>query len=104
MELEANRRGSKFSSFERVAAISLVVLAVASPLYIDHRSESELEDDEQPISVTLWLPMLLFVLVLVISLSAFLDKSFTRFDRNWIHRVGVLLVVLFSFLFFSFLF
>jgi len=88
MESEVNRRGSKVSSFERVAAISLVVLAVASPLYIDHRSESELEDDEQPISVTLWLPMLLFVLVLVISLSAFLDKSFTRFDRNWIHRVG----------------
>ncbi|CAI8606057.1 unnamed protein product [Vicia faba] len=71
MELEANNRGSKFSSYERVAAISLVVLAVASPLYIDHRSESELEDDEQPISVAFWLPMLLIVSVLVIVVSAF---------------------------------
>ncbi|XP_004498969.1 uncharacterized protein [Cicer arietinum] len=88
MELGANRSGSKISSFERVAAISLVVLAVASPLYIDHKSESELEDDEQTISIAFWLPMLLFVLVLVIALSAFLDRSFTRFDRNWIHRVG----------------
>jgi hypothetical protein len=102
MEVEANRRGSKISSYERVAAISLVVLAVASPLYIDHKSESELEDDEQPISVVFWLPMLLFVLVLVIGISAFLDKSFTRFDRNWIHRVGgssggivMILIVLF---------
>jgi len=63
--------------------------------------ESELEDDE-PISVAFWLPMLLFVSILVIVVSAFLDKSFTRFDRNWIHRVGgssggivLILIVLF---------
>jgi len=60
-----------------------------------------LEDDE-PISVAFWLPMLLFVSILVIVVSAFLDKSFTRFDRNWIHRVGgssggivLILIVLF---------
>lgn len=79
---------SRFSSYERVAAISLVVLAVASPLFMDRKSESEVEDDEEPISIAFWFPLLLFVLVLVIALSAFLDRSFTRFDRNWIYRVG----------------
>ncbi|KAJ1442840.1 hypothetical protein SESBI_00724 [Sesbania bispinosa] len=102
MEVGASRRGSRFSSYERVAAISLVVLAVASPLYIDRRSESELEDDEQPLNIAFWLPLLLFVLVLAIALSAFLDRSFTRFDRYWIYRVGgssggivLILIVLF---------
>ncbi|XP_057426619.1 uncharacterized protein LOC130720054 [Lotus japonicus] len=88
MEHGASRRGSRISSYERVAAISLVVLAVASPLYIDRRSESELEDDEHPLNIVIWLPLLLFILVLAITLSAFLDRSFTRFDRYWIHRVG----------------
>ncbi|KAK7383363.1 hypothetical protein VNO78_29040 [Psophocarpus tetragonolobus] len=87
MELEDSRRRSRFSSYERVAAISLVILAVASPLYIDNR-ESELEDEEQSINFPFWLPLLLFVLILAIALSAFLDRNFTRFDRNWIHRVG----------------
>ncbi|KAK7290958.1 hypothetical protein RIF29_05768 [Crotalaria pallida] len=102
MELGGRNRVSRFSSFERVAAISLVVLAVASPLYIDRGPDSELEDDEQPINIAVWLPLLLIVLILAIALSAFLDRSFTRFDRNWIHRVGgssggivVILVVLF---------
>ncbi|KAG5106798.1 hypothetical protein JHK82_043768 [Glycine max] len=46
MELGDSSKKSRFSSYERVAAISLVVLAVAFPLYIDHRPESELEDEE----------------------------------------------------------
>ncbi|OIW03130.1 hypothetical protein TanjilG_11767 [Lupinus angustifolius] len=85
-----------------MAAISLVVLAVASPLYIDRGSDNELEEDEQLMNIAVWLPLLLFVLILAIVLSAFLDRSFTRFDRYWIHRVGgssggivVILVVLF---------
>ncbi|XP_027333629.1 uncharacterized protein LOC113848354 [Abrus precatorius] len=102
MELEGSRKRSKFSSCERVAAISLVILAVASPLYIDRKPDSELEDNEQPINVAFWLPFLLFVLIIAIALSAFLDRNFTRFDRYWIHRVGgssggivLILIVLF---------
>ncbi|XP_068476114.1 uncharacterized protein [Phaseolus vulgaris] len=98
---ESSMRRSRLSSYERVAAISLVVLAVASPLYIDRRPESEL-DDEQSINLGFLLPLLLFVLILAIALSAFLDRNFTRFDRHWIHRVGgssggivLILVVLF---------
>ncbi|KAG2390202.1 uncharacterized protein LOC124820829 [Vigna umbellata] len=101
MEDGESRRRSRLSSYERVAAISLVVLAVASPLYIDHRAESEL-DDEQSINFAFLLPLLLFVLILATALSAFLDRNFTRFDRHWIHRVGgssggivLILVVLF---------
>ena len=33
------------------------------------------------------LPFLLFLLILGIALSAFLDRSFTGFDRYWIHKV-----------------
>ncbi|XP_061349573.1 uncharacterized protein LOC133294833 [Gastrolobium bilobum] len=103
MELGASRKGSKFSSYERVAAISMVVLAVASPLYMDRKPESELQDDDhQPMNFAFWLPLLLFVLILAIALSAFLDRSFTRFDRDWIHRAGgssggivLILIVLF---------
>ena len=70
-----------------MAAISLVVLAVASPLYIDHRPESELEDDEQSLSFAFWLALLLFVLIIAIALSAFLNRNFTRFHRNWIQSL-----------------
>ncbi|RDX76858.1 hypothetical protein CR513_43103, partial [Mucuna pruriens] len=87
MEVGDSSRRSRFSSYERVAAISLVVLAVASPLYIDRRPESELEDDEQSINFAFGLPLLLFLLIIAIALSAFLDRNFTRFDRYWIHRV-----------------
>ena len=90
MEVEGacRRRGSRVSSYEKLAAIGLVLLAVASPLYIDRRPDSELEDEDQPINFAFWLPLLLFLLMLTIALSTFLDQSFTRFDRYWIHRVG----------------
>lgn len=89
MELGGSRsRRSRFSSYERLAAICLVVIAVASPLYIDSNPESELDDCEEPLNLAFLLPFLLFVLILAIALSAFLDRSFTRFDRYWIHRVG----------------
>ncbi|KAJ1382282.1 putative transmembrane protein [Sesbania bispinosa] len=87
MEVGACRRGSMFSSYERLAAIGFVVLAVASPLYIDRQPECDLEDDEQPINVAVWLPLLLCLLILGIALSASLDQSLTGFDRYWIHRV-----------------
>ncbi|KAI4316467.1 hypothetical protein L6164_024445 [Bauhinia variegata] len=102
MEVEASSKRSRFSSYERLAAIGLVVLAVASPLYIDWRAGIELEEEEESISFAFLLPVLLFVLISAIVLSAVLDRSFTRFDRYWIHRVGgssggiiVILIVLF---------
>ncbi|KAK7283163.1 hypothetical protein RIF29_12511 [Crotalaria pallida] len=88
MELEANRRGSRFSSYERLAAIGLLLLAVASPLFIDHKPECESEENEQPTDVAFPLPLLLLLLISAIAASAFLDRDFTRFDRDWIHRVG----------------
>ncbi|XP_061374848.1 uncharacterized protein LOC133317065 [Gastrolobium bilobum] len=87
MEVGGSRRRSRFSSYERVAVIGLVALAVASPLYIDRKSECDLEDDENFINVAVSLPLLLFLLISCIVLSTFLDQSFTRFDRYWIHRV-----------------
>ncbi|CAL0305752.1 unnamed protein product [Lupinus luteus] len=88
MELEANRKRSNFSSYERIAAIGLVVLAVASPLFIDRKPECDLEEDEQPIGIAFPLPLLLFLLILAIAVSTVLDRDFSRFDREWIHRVG----------------
>lgn len=75
MELEACKRGSKILIYDRLATIGLVVLSVASPLYMEHKpeSDSDLEDDEQPINVSVWLPLLLFLLILCITLSAYLD-------------------------------
>ncbi|XP_058783099.1 uncharacterized protein LOC131657752 [Vicia villosa] len=89
MELEAFRRGSRFSLYEKLATIGLVVLAVASPLYMERKpeSDSDLEDEEQPINISVWLPLLLLLLILCIALSAYLDQSFAVFDRYWIHRV-----------------
>ncbi|XWS26474.1 hypothetical protein CRYUN_Cryun26dG0035600 [Craigia yunnanensis] len=79
---------SRSSSYERLPAIGLIVLGVVSPLYINRGTVSELEPDEQPINVASWLPQLLLILILVIALSLYCDRSFTRFDPNWIHRAG----------------
>jgi len=87
MELGAFGKGSGFSPYERLATIGLVVLAVASTLYMERKPECELEDDEEPTNVAVWLPLLLFLLILCIALSAFLDQSLAVFDRYWIHRV-----------------
>ncbi|KAI4337189.1 hypothetical protein L6164_015635 [Bauhinia variegata] len=102
MEVGATSTRSRFSSFERLAAIGLVVLAVASPLYIDRKATVELEEEEESIDFALLFPLLLFLLILAILLSAVLDRSFTRFDRYWIHRISgssggivVILMVLF---------
>lgn len=87
MDIGASSR-RRFSSYERLALIGLAVLAVASPLYVDRKSVSELEEEEESISFAILLPLLLFLLIMAVALSACLDRSFTRFDRHWIHRVG----------------
>ncbi|KAK7410176.1 hypothetical protein VNO78_00751 [Psophocarpus tetragonolobus] len=101
------RRGSRYSSYERLAAIALVILGVASPLYIDRKAECELEEEEQPVNVHVWLPFLLFLLILGMALSAFVDGSFAAFDRYWIHRVfgssaGILTILTLLFLILNF--
>lgn len=88
MEIGATRRKSRFSSYERLAAIGMGLLAVISPLYIDRREVSDPELDEAATSFDCWLPLLLLVLISAIALSLFLDRSLTRFDPHWIHRVG----------------
>ncbi|KAL2346602.1 hypothetical protein Fmac_000602 [Flemingia macrophylla] len=107
MEVGGCRRGSRFSSYERLAAIGLLVLAVASPLYIDRKAECELEDEEQPLNFDIWLPFLLFLLIFSIAFSAFLDRTFAGFDRYWIHRVvgssaGILAILTLLFLILKF--
>ncbi|TXG61789.1 hypothetical protein EZV62_013152 [Acer yangbiense] len=88
MEPVTTSRSGRVSSYERLVAIVLTVVAVFSPLYIDRRSDSDWEDDEQSINLVSWLPLLLLVLILAIAFSLFLDQSYTRFDPYWIHRVG----------------
>ncbi|MBA0576840.1 hypothetical protein Golob_024435 [Gossypium lobatum] len=91
-------RPSRYSSYERLVAIGLIVLGVLSPLYIN-KGTSELEPDEQLINFASWLPLLLLILTLAIATLLFCDRGCTKFDPNWIHRVGgssagILLVLL----------
>ncbi|KAK6927211.1 hypothetical protein RJ641_005802 [Dillenia turbinata] len=79
-------RSSCFASYERQLGIGLAILAVASPLYIDRSTTTE-ESDTPSINLTSWRPLLLLLLILVITLSGYHDKSSTRFDPYWIHRV-----------------
>ncbi|KAL5559541.1 hypothetical protein UlMin_035752 [Ulmus minor] len=88
MDLGATRRTSRFSSYERLVAIGLALLAVLSPLYIGRREVDDSELDEPAFSFDYWLPVLLLTLTLAIAVSLYLDKSLTRFDPYWIHRVG----------------
>uniref|UniRef100_A0A5B7AUD4 Uncharacterized protein n=1 Tax=Davidia involucrata TaxID=16924 RepID=A0A5B7AUD4_DAVIN len=81
-----------FSSYGRLVGIGLAVVAVVSPLYIDGRRQSvEMSElDVQPINISssYLLPLLLLVLIIAITLSSYLDRSFSRFDPHWIHRAG----------------
>ncbi|GAV71101.1 hypothetical protein CFOL_v3_14595 [Cephalotus follicularis] len=79
---------SRSSSYDRLVAIGLILLAVVSPLFVDRRLTREPEIDEQPINLASWLPLLLLVLILAIALSLYLDRCFTKLDPYWIHRVG----------------
>uniref|UniRef100_A0A7N0U729 Uncharacterized protein n=1 Tax=Kalanchoe fedtschenkoi TaxID=63787 RepID=A0A7N0U729_KALFE len=85
----AYRSGSRirFSSSDRLAALGLALLGVVSPLFIDRRQVIVLEEDE-PVNFASWLPVLLLILLIAIIMSRCLDRGFTRFDPNWIHRVG----------------
>ncbi|XAR57533.1 hypothetical protein NMG60_11025710 [Bertholletia excelsa] len=80
---------SSSASYERLAVIGLGLLAVVSPLYIDRRAlviGSEIE--EQPINISSYLPILLLMLILAISISRCLDHGCPEFDPCWIYRVG----------------
>ncbi|CAM8910149.1 hypothetical protein QQ045_032954 [Rhodiola kirilowii] len=85
----AYRSGSRvrFSSSDRLAALGLALLGVFSPLFIDRRQVIVLEEDEA-LNLGSWLPLLLLILLITITISRCLDRDFTRFDPNWIHRVG----------------
>ncbi|KAF5743158.1 hypothetical protein HS088_TW09G01223 [Tripterygium wilfordii] len=88
------RSSSRSSSYEKLVAIGLALVAVVSPLYIDRRADT----DEEHFN---WLSLLLLVLILAITLMLLSDWRLIRFDPYWIHRVGgssvgivVILVVL----------
>ncbi|CAM8916585.1 unnamed protein product [Rhodiola kirilowii] len=85
----AYRSGSRvrFSSSDRLAALGLALLGVFSPLFIDRRQVIVLEEDEA-LNLGSWLPLLLLILLITITISRCLDRDFTRFDPNWIHRGG----------------
>ncbi|XP_031376551.1 uncharacterized protein LOC116192213 isoform X2 [Punica granatum] len=81
-------RPSPTSYWERLAAIGLALLAVLSPLFIDRRPAADPEDEEL-FGLSAWLiPLLLLGLMIAIAASLYLDRSLTRFDPYWIHRVG----------------
>jgi hypothetical protein len=90
----------RVSSYERLVAIGLTLLAVISPLYIDRRTVNDLELEEQPIiDLVSWLPLLLLLLILAIILSSYCDRISTRSDPYWIHRVvgssaGIILILM----------
>ena len=89
MEEGATYRSGRFSSYERLGAIGLALLAVVSPLYIDRRPVFDPElDVQQTTSLASWLPLLLMILIFAITLSRYLERSLSRFDPYWIHRVG----------------
>ncbi|KAJ8750997.1 hypothetical protein K2173_016178 [Erythroxylum novogranatense] len=88
MESATACRSGRRCSFERLLAILIGLLAVFSPLYINQRPVYDSELDDQPINLASWLPLLLVMLILAISLSLYLDQSFTKFDPYWIHRAG----------------
>ncbi|XVF89019.1 hypothetical protein PTKIN_Ptkin19aG0097700 [Pterospermum kingtungense] len=83
-----SRSSRSSSSYEKLMAIGLIILGVISPLYINRGAVSELEPDEQSINLAPLLPLLLLILIFVSALSLFCDRSFTRFDPDWIHRAG----------------
>ncbi|KAI3701787.1 hypothetical protein L6452_27135 [Arctium lappa] len=85
------RRNGRHSSTERLLAISLGLVAVASPLFIDRKPQTieELELEEQPLlSISTYLLLVLLLLIIVAVFSCYLDHSLTRFDPYWIYRVG----------------
>jgi len=78
------------SATEKLTAITLGLLAVISPLYIDRRGwfEPEEEEEEDGFGFSALLPVVLILLIAAINVTCFLDRRFVRFDPYWIHRVG----------------
>ncbi|CAA7400779.1 unnamed protein product [Spirodela intermedia] len=78
------------SSTDRLVALGLTALAVASPLYVGRSpagGEAEEEREEGELS---WLlpPLLLVAIVVAIGFASLLDGRRGRFDPYWIHRFG----------------
>lgn len=95
----ATFRSSRPSYDQRVIAICLALAAVFSPLYIDRIKETEPEPEEETINISSYLPLLLLILIMSIAVSHYLDRSFTSFDPNCIHRVcgsssGIIILLL----------
>ncbi|KAK9076868.1 hypothetical protein SSX86_005202 [Deinandra increscens subsp. villosa] len=81
----------RHSSTERLVAISLGLICVISPLFIDKipQTSEEYELEEQPLlSIPAYLVLVLLILIIVAIFSCYLDQSLTRFDPYWIYRVG----------------
>ncbi|XP_052210375.1 uncharacterized protein LOC127813456 [Diospyros lotus] len=99
--------GGRFSSYEKLVAVGLAILAVASPLYIDRRRAADKEEEEEQVGIinlASCFPIVLVVLMLAICLSRCLERSLARFDPGWIFRVGgssvgiILLLTLLAFI------
>lgn len=77
------------SSTDKLVAIGLTLLAIASPLYIDRAPQpEEEEEDSDGSSAARLLPLVLVLLILAVNFANFFDSRYTRFDPYWIHRVG----------------
>lgn len=90
-ENTCRRNGTRHSSSKKLLAISLGLIAVISPLFIDKKplTIEELELEEQPlVSISTYLLLVLMVLIIVAVFSCYLDHSLTRFDPYWIYRAG----------------
>ncbi|KDP34028.1 hypothetical protein JCGZ_07599 [Jatropha curcas] len=96
MEPIATCRSRRSSSYERLVLVGLGLLAVISPLYINRRPVSDPEDDEESISLTSWLPLLLLLLILAVVLSQYIDRGFTRTSKfsSFERLVGIGLALL----------
>ncbi|KAF5813459.1 hypothetical protein HanRHA438_Chr03g0109611 [Helianthus annuus] len=89
MEHEGSSR--RHSSTQRLVAISLGLICVISPLFIDKKPQTleELELEEQELlSISTCLVLVVLILIIVAVFSCYLDHSLTRFDPYWIYRVG----------------
>ncbi|XP_009782688.1 uncharacterized protein [Nicotiana sylvestris] len=89
MSISISHQLARFSSYDhRLLAIGLTLVAIVSPLYVDRRKVVDPELEEQSLSISSYLPLLMLFLIIAIAMSCYLDGSFTRFDPYWIHRVG----------------
>ncbi|KAG9135348.1 hypothetical protein Leryth_007120 [Lithospermum erythrorhizon] len=70
------RRKSSMPSYDpRVVSIVLGLLAVVSPLFINHMSTTDEDLEEESTSLSSFLPLLLLVLIVAVSISGFVDKG-----------------------------